>query len=87
MRGFVKFTSYLVWLTQLGLSVAVPLVGFILLGVWLHNSRGWGGWVVALGVLLGLLGGAGGLYNGFKTLHRLMSREETKPSPGYNRHE
>lgn len=87
MRGFVKFTSYLVWLTQLGLSVAVPLVGFILLAVWLHNSRGWGGWVVALGILLGILGAVGGLYNGFKTLHRLMGREEKKPPVGYNRHE
>lgn len=87
MKGTVKFFSYLVWLTQLGLSVAVPLVGFILLGTWLHNSRGWGGWVVALGILLGLFGAAGGLYNGFKTLHRLMRQEEKKPSIGYNRHE
>ena len=63
MRGYVKALRYLVWLTQLGLSVAVPLAGFILLGVWLHNSRGWGGWTVAAGIALGLLGGAGGLIN------------------------
>lgn len=89
MKGTVKFFSYLVWLTQLGLSVAVPLVGFILLGTWLHNSKGWGGWVVALGILLGLLGAAGGLYNGFKTLHSLMGREEAEKSqsPSWNRHE
>ena len=53
MRGYAKVMRYLVWLTQLGLSVAVPLVGFILLGTWLHNSRDWGGWTVAVGVALG----------------------------------
>ena len=33
MGGYIKALRYLVWLTQLGLSVAVPLAGFILLGV------------------------------------------------------
>ena len=32
----MKNISLLLWLTQLGLSVAVPLGGFILLGLWLH---------------------------------------------------
>ena len=33
MSGYMKALRYVTWLTQLGLSVAVPLVGFILLGV------------------------------------------------------
>lgn len=87
MRPYVKVLSYFVWLTQLGLSVAVPLVGFILLGVWLHNSRGWGGWTVAVGVGLGLLGAAGGLYNSFKTLNQMLKQDEEKAPKGYNNHE
>ena len=87
MRSTVKWVSYLVWLTQLGLSVVTPLVGFILLGVWLHNSKGWGGWTVLAGVLLGLMGAVGGLWSGFQTLHRLTKADEQAPPPGSNRHE
>ena len=36
----MKDLSLLVWLTQLGLSVAVPLAGFILLAVWLRSRFG-----------------------------------------------
>ncbi len=87
MRGFVKVMSYLAWLTQLGLTVAGPLVGFILLAVWLHRSHGWGGWVIPAGILLGLMGAVGGLYSGFKTLHRLSGEDEPPASKGYNDHE
>lgn len=87
MRGYVKIVSYLVWLSQLGLSVAVPLAGFILLGVWLHNSKGWGGWTVVVGIVLGLMGAAGGLYNSLKTLNRLSRQDEAPPKKGYNEHE
>lgn len=87
MGRYVKVMRYLVWLTQLGLSVAAPLVCFILLGVWLHNSRGWGGWTVPVGVGLGLLGAVGGLVNSFRTLDRMIRADEDKPSPGYNNHE
>ena len=83
----VKVVSYLVWLTQLGLSVAVPLAGFVLLGVWLHNSRGWGGWTVAAGILLGIFGAVGGLYSGFKTLNQMLRQDDPAPTQGYNKHE
>lgn len=87
MRGYVKALRYLVWLTQLGLSVAVPLAGFIFLGVWLHNSKGWGGWTVAAGILLGLMGAVGGLVDSFRTLHRMAVSDEDKQPPGFNQHD
>ena len=33
----MKDLGLLVWLTQLGLSVAFPLAGFVLLGLWLRR--------------------------------------------------
>ena len=87
MRPYVKVISYLTWLTQLGLSVAAPLAGFILLGSWLHNSRGWGGWTVGVGVGLGILGAVGGLINSFRTLNAMLRREDPPPPVGSNRHE
>ena len=87
MRSFVKVMSYLVWLTQLGLSTAVPLAGFVILGVWLHRSRGWGVWTIPVGIALGLLGAAGGLYSGFKTLHRLSREEEPQRGQSFNHHD
>ena len=48
MGRYVKVMRYLVWLTQLGLSVAAPLVCFILLGVWLRDSPKFGIWNLSL---------------------------------------
>ena len=35
----MKDVNLLVWLTQLGLSVAIPLAVFLGGALWLHNSR------------------------------------------------
>ncbi len=86
MRSAFRAAQLLTWLLQLGLSAAVPMVGFVLLAVWLKNRFALGGWVILVGVLLGLMGMAGGLYNSFKTLHRL-ARQEDPPPRGYNHHD
>ncbi len=68
--------------------MAVPLVGFILLGVWLHNGRGWGGWTVPVGVLLGLLGAVGGFISSLRTMHRLQKQNEKRGrTQGFNHHD
>lgn len=86
MRGTFRALQALVWLTQLGLSVAGPPVLFILLTAWLRDHCGWGGWVVTLGIVLGVLGAIGGLVTSFQTLHRLAKREQNPPQ-GFNDHE
>ena len=86
MKATFKVLSVLVWLTQLGLSVAGPPVLFILLGSWLHKSCGWGNWAVTLGIVLGVLGAIGGLISSFQTLHRMANKEQP-PETGYNEHE
>ena len=47
----MKDMKLLIWLTQLGLSVAGPLVGFILLALWLRQRFDLGIWVLVIGIL------------------------------------
>ena len=84
----MKNLSLLIWLTQLGLSVALPLAGFIWLGLWLKNSCGWGTWAVVAGILLGIFFAVDGLINSLKIMNRL-SKELPKEKPGlsFNEHD
>lgn len=78
----------LVWLTQLGLSVAAPLAGFVLLAVWLQKRFQWGAWVIAVGVVLGVIGAISGLratLNAMETMAK--GKSEDKKSVGFNDHE
>ena len=77
----------LVWLTQFGLSVAAPPVLFILGAVWLRDHFGLGGWIVAVGVVLGVLGAFGGFISSLKTIDRLGGEDKGKDGPaGFNDH-
>ena len=44
----MKDVHLLVWITQLGLTVAAPLAGFTLVGVWIQNHFQTGKWVIVL---------------------------------------
>lgn len=76
----MKNLHLLVWLTQLGLSTAVPLAGFVLLAVWLKNRFDLGLWVVLLGIGLGLFCAVDGFVRNLKVLNRL-SKEKEKEAP------
>lgn len=83
----MKDLSLLVWLSQLGLSVAVPLAGFILLGVWLRNRFGLGVWVVLLGVAVGIICALDGLRNSLKAMQRLTKdKKEDTTGVSFNDH-
>lgn len=83
----MKDFQLLIWLTQLGLSTAIPLAGFVLLGVWLYRSFQWGSWVIVAGVILGLICAVDGLRVSLKAMER-MAKEKTKKSfEGFNDHE
>lgn len=85
----MKELSLLVWLTQLGLSVAFPLAGFVLLAVWLRSAFGWGDWVIWAGLILGLGGAVNGFRHSLKAME-LLSRDKKKkkdpPSVAFNEH-
>ncbi len=84
----MKDLSLLVWLTQLGLSVAVPLAGLILLAVWLRERFALGTWVVWVGAGLGLVCAVDGLRHSLKTLERLSRDSDKDPPPAaFNDHE
>ncbi len=85
----MKDLNLLVWLTQLGLSVAVPLTGFILLALWLQNSWGWGSWVLWVGIFLGILCAIEGFLSALKTMTRLSkgSGKPEKPPVSFNDHD
>ena len=76
----MKDINLLVWLTQLGISVAAPLVCFILLAVWLHTSRGWGRWVIIAGVLLGVISAVNGLRTSLRILSNASKPEDEDDS-------
>ena len=84
----MKDLSLLVWLTQLGLSVALPPAGFILLAVWLRSSQGWGDWVIWVGIGLGLLFAIDGLRTSLKAMERISrkSKGDTPPPVSFNDH-
>lgn len=83
----MKDLTLLVWLTQLGLSVAFPLAGFVVLGLWLHRDVGWGSWTVWCGIGIGLICAVTGLRDCLKTMNRLCKeKQDEDTSVNFNDH-
>ena len=79
MKNLYQITRHLVWLTQFGLSVALPPVLFLLGAVWLKNEFALGGWVVLVGLLLGLAGSVGSLRSNLKA--STVREKRIRPAP------
>ena len=85
----MKDITLLVWLTQLGLSVALPPAGFILLAVWLRDRFSWGNWVLWVGIVLGVICAVDGLRHSLKTLEKLSGDKPAEHAPpvSFNDHD
>lgn len=85
----MKNAALLIWLTQLGLSVAVPPAFFIFLAVWLRNQFNFGQWIIWAGIILGLVSAIDGLRTSLKTMAKMSEgKEEKNPPPvSYNDHD
>lgn len=86
----MKQLSLLVWLTQLGLSVAVPPLCTIWLAVWLRDSKGWGQWVIWAGIALGVFCAIDGLRVSLLAMERLHKNQDNDQEPepvSFNDHE
>jgi hypothetical protein len=85
----MKDLTLLTWLTQLGLSVALPLAGFILLGLWLRDSLCWGDWALWAGIGLGFISAFDGLRISLKALSQLAKNKKADAPPplSFNDHD
>ena len=86
----MKDLALIVWLTQTGLSVVLIRTSFYtLVALWLRNSFGLGGWVVWIGVVLGVIGAVNGLRDSMKALERLSRKDQKDPPPpvSFNDHD
>ena len=84
----MKDLSLLTWLTQLGLTVALPLGGLIWLAVWLRDSCGWGSWVIFAGIGLGLYSAFEGLRASVRAMQLITrkKKDEQPPPIAFNDH-
>ena len=83
----MKDLSLLVFFSQLGLSVVLPLAGFVLLGVWLRNALHWGVWVVLVFTALGALVAFQGLRSTLKTMNRMAKKDKPQDTLSFNEHD
>ena len=89
VEASMKNVNLLIWLTQLGVSVAVPLGGFIWLGIWLRQRFELGVWVVLAGIFVGIVCAIDGMRVSLKAMERMAKdKEDTEPPPvSFNDHE
>ena len=85
----MKNLNMIVWLTQLGFSVAFPLAGFVLLAVWLQNRFSLGSWVLWAGIIVGFLCAIDGLRKSLKAMEHLSKnqKDEDPPPVSFNDHD
>lgn len=86
----MKEWNLLVWLTQLGISVAGPLAGFILLAVWLRQRFDLGIWVLLVGLVLGISGAVDGFRVSMKAMEQMSkdkSDQKDPPPVSFNDHQ
>ena len=84
----MKNINMLIWLAQLGISVAVPLGGFIWLGIWLRQRFSLGIWVVLAGIFVGIICAVDGLRTSLKAMVRMSKEKNEEPPPvSFNDHE
>ena len=88
--SLMKELNMLIWITQLGMSVAVPLAGFTLLGLWLRDRFCLGIWAVLVCCAVGFICAINGLRHSLKMMEQMDqrgSRKKEKPPVSYNDHE
>ena len=83
----MKNWNLLIWLTQLGLSVALPLLGLILLAVWLRDRFALGMWVIWIGIVLGIICAVDGLRTSLKAMESMHRDKKEEPPVSFNEHD
>ena len=73
----MKELKMLIWLTQMGLSIALPLAGFVWLAVWLRGRFALGNWVIFVGIVLGLTGAVDGFRSSLRAM-QMMEKQNNR---------
>ena len=76
----MKELKMLIWLTQLGLSIALPPAGFVWLAVWLRGRFSLGNWVIFVGIVLGIAGAVDGFRSSLKAM-QMMEKQDRRNDP------
>ena len=82
----MKSLTKLVWITQLGISVAAPLAGFTLLGVWLRNKLSLGAWIIIVMCLIGLISAFDSFKVTLQAIERLDKKDDKEKPVSFNEH-
>lgn len=77
----MKNLNMIVWLTQLGLSVAVPLAMFTLGAIWLRQRFDLGAWVLWVGIGIGFYCAIDGFRHSLKAMERLSQDKKKSDEP------
>ncbi len=83
----MKDLKLLVWITQLGLTVAAPLGGFIILGIWLQRHFGMGKWVIFVFSLIGIVSAVSGLRSTLRLLLDQEAKHDKEEPVSFNSHD
>ena len=86
----MKEFNLLVWLTQLGISVAAPLALCTVGAVWLRSRFQLGSWILLLGIGLGLFLAVDGFRTSVIAMERMSRKKEddaSPPSVSFNDHQ
>lgn len=76
----MKNLSLLIWLTQLGMTVAIPIGGFVLIAVWLQRQFDLGNWIIFCGIFLGVICAVDGVKTAFRAIKQTTKpKDEDKP--------
>lgn len=84
MKSMYDIARHLVWLTQFGLSVAVPPTLCIAGAVWLKHHFALGGGVIAVGIVLGVLAAVSCLRSSLQALDQQGKAPKKKEPPPVN---
>lgn len=88
MKNLYDAARHLVWLSQFGLSIVIPPTLCIMGAVWLRRYFALGGWVVAVGVTVGVLAAISCLRSSLQALDRQgkVPKKEEPPPVNFNQH-
>lgn len=86
----MKEFNMLIWLTQLGFSVAAPLVLCTLGALWLRDRFCLGPWVILVGIGLGFWLAIDGFRSSLKAMNRMgkpRHKDQDEPPISFNDHQ